>query len=118
MNIPQIHPKLFVAVAFGAALACAALYGCASSPTPSVGASPTTQPAAATAAPAFALFGPPPKKSGVELWSDNCGRCHNIRPPNEFSAAQWDVIVHHMQLRANLTSDEASQIVKFLQASS
>jgi len=54
----------------------------------------------------------------VQLWSDNCGRCHNVRPPEEFSGAQWEVLVHHMRTRANLTGAEAREIVKFLQASS
>jgi nitrate/TMAO reductase-like tetraheme cytochrome c subunit len=53
----------------------------------------------------------------VELWGENCSRCHNIRPPNEFSGAQWAAIVHHMRFRANLTGEEEREITKFLQAS-
>src|ERR1700682_5786570 len=44
--------------------------------------------------------------SGQELWSNNCLRCHNIRPPTMYSNAQWDVIVHHMRVRANITGSE------------
>src|ERR1700676_1410692 len=40
--------------------------------------------------------------SGEELWSNNCQRCHNIRPPTMYSNAQWDVIVHHMRVRPNI----------------
>jgi hypothetical protein len=73
----------------------------------------------ATAAhPTFAPFGTPPEKSGAELWADNCGRCHSIRPPDEFSGAQWAAIVHHTRLRANLTDTEEKKITEFLQASS
>jgi hypothetical protein len=107
--------KTFVAVAFVGGLAGLMLYGCQ---TTSNG--PATQSASdsgASTQPAFALFGPPPKKSGVELWSDNCSRCHNMRPPQEFSAQQWEIVVHHMRLRANLTGEEAREITKFLQAS-
>jgi nitrate/TMAO reductase-like tetraheme cytochrome c subunit len=54
--------------------------------------------------------------SGEELWSNNCMRCHNIRPPTMYSDAQWDVIVHHMRLRANITGQEQRAIVEFLKS--
>jgi hypothetical protein len=55
--------------------------------------------------------------SGEELWSNNCLRCHNIRPPTMYSNAQWDVIIHHMRLRANITGQEQRAIVEFLKSS-
>lgn len=55
--------------------------------------------------------------SGQELWSNNCLRCHNIRPPTMYSSAQWDVIVHHMRVRANITGQEQRAIVEFLKSS-
>jgi hypothetical protein len=112
MRTIKINPKLCVVLAFGGLLGGMVLYGCKSDQNP-----PTAQSVVPATQPSFALFGPPPKKSGVQLWSDNCMRCHNGRPPEEFSDAQWDVIVHHMRLRANLTGEEAREIVKFLQAS-
>jgi cytochrome c5 len=54
--------------------------------------------------------------SGEELWSNNCMRCHNIRPPTMYSDAQWEVIVHHMRLRANITGQEQRAIVEFLKS--
>jgi hypothetical protein len=54
--------------------------------------------------------------TGEELWSNNCLRCHNIRPPTMYSDAQWDVIVHHMRLRANITGQEQRAIVAFLKS--
>ena len=54
--------------------------------------------------------------TGEELWSNNCIRCHNIRPPTMYSDAQWDVIVHHMRVRANITGQEQRAIVEFLQS--
>ncbi len=95
-------------LALGSVVALA-LYGCNSDQTSSQSGS-TTRPSG------FALFGPPPDKTGQELWADNCMRCHNGRPPEEFSSAQWEVIVHHMRLRANLTGDESRKIVAFLKA--
>ena len=55
--------------------------------------------------------------SGEELWSNNCLRCHNIRPGTMYSNQQWDVIVHHMRLRANITGQEQRAIVEFLKSS-
>ena len=55
--------------------------------------------------------------SGEELWSNNCLRCHNIRPPTMYSNAQWDVVLHHMRVRANITGQEQRAIVEFLKSS-
>ena len=63
-----------------------------------------------------AQAGATPEKSGAELWAENCNRCHNVRPPPSFSDAQWQVIVHHMRERANLTGEEARAITVFLQS--
>jgi len=56
------------------------------------------------------------EKPGAQLWGENCGRCHNIRPPSTLTDAQWDVAVLHMRTRANLTETEAEKIVTFLKA--
>ncbi|MFV1994806.1 MAG: hypothetical protein ACC661_05165 [Verrucomicrobiales bacterium] len=55
-----------------------------------------------------------PSKTGVELWADNCVRCHNVRDPSSYSDAQWDVAVHHMRIRANLTGQDAEAIREFI----
>ncbi len=68
------------------------------------------EPAAADAASA----GPPP--DAAQVWAENCGRCHNLRPPHEFDYDQWQVIVEHMRLRATLTADECRTILAFLKA--
>ncbi len=56
--------------------------------------------------------------SGQELWSMNCQRCHNMRSPAMYSDAQWDVIVHHMRVRANITGAEQRAIADFLKSGS
>jgi len=53
---------------------------------------------------------------GAQLWSQNCGRCHNFRDPKEFSDERWAVIVRHMRMRAALTGEEQRAITEFLQA--
>jgi hypothetical protein len=57
-------------------------------------------------------------KSGAELWAENCVRCHNIRSPSNYSPAQWDVVMMHMRVRANLTPEEHKKILEFLKAGS
>ncbi len=56
------------------------------------------------------------EKPGAQLWGENCGRCHNIRPPSNLTDAQWDVAIMHMRTRANLTETEAEKIATFLKA--
>ncbi len=55
-------------------------------------------------------------RAGALAWTQNCMRCHNLRNPNERSDREWDVIVHHMRVRANLTGEEHRLIVRFLQS--
>ena len=98
---------LSAATVIAAQLVAVTLSGC--------GSSPATQPAD-TRNPIQRMFAEPGKKTGSELWSENCTRCHNARPPQYYSDAQWDAIVHHMRLRANLTGEEARAIAEFLKA--
>jgi hypothetical protein len=57
-------------------------------------------------------------KSGAQLWAENCVRCHNIRSPSNYSPAQWEVVMLHMRVRANLTPDEHKKILAFLKSGS
>lgn len=59
-----------------------------------------------------------PGKGGAQLWAENCVRCHNIRSPSNYSPAQWEVVMMHMRLRANLTPEEHKKIVEFLKSGS
>jgi hypothetical protein len=74
--------------------------------------------AASASDPLAGVFGPAPKKSGTELWAENCGRCHNVRSPSSYSGNQWAVIMQHMRMRANLTGEEERTILTLLQAGS
>ena len=57
-------------------------------------------------------------KSAAELWAENCIRCHNIRSPSNYSPAQWEVVMMHMRVRANLTAEEHKKILEFLKSGS
>ncbi|MDE3234829.1 MAG: cytochrome c [Bacteroidota bacterium] len=56
-------------------------------------------------------------KTGVQLWSENCQRCHNTPSPSTFSPEMWETVGMHMQTRALLTEDERKKIVEFLKSS-
>jgi hypothetical protein len=53
-------------------------------------------------------------KSGVQLWAENCRRCHNA--PDQFTHNQenWITVGMHMQTRALLTNRERDKIIEFL----
>ncbi len=72
--------------------------------------------AEASARPSAIVAVPPMRKDGARAWAQNCMRCHNIRDPQERSDREWEVIVHHMRVRANLTAEEHRLILEFLKA--
>jgi hypothetical protein len=53
-------------------------------------------------------------KTGVQLWGENCGRCHNAPGPGEFSAANWEIVGRHMRVRTNITETEEKKIIDYL----
>lgn len=55
---------------------------------------------------------------GAKAWAENCGRCHNIRTPNELAPEEWMVSVTHMRVRARIPGNVTDDIIAFLQASS
>ena len=57
-----------------------------------------------------------PGLGGAQLWSQNCAHCHNVRSPDSYSDAQWDVAMLHMRVRANLTAEEHKKILAFLKS--
>lgn len=52
--------------------------------------------------------------AGARLWAEACVRCHNLRLPDSYSDGEWEIVVHHMRLRANLTGEESRAIAAFL----
>lgn len=55
-------------------------------------------------------------KGGAQLWAANCVRCHNNRSPSTYSDGEWDVAMHHMRIRGNLTPEEHRKILQFLKS--
>jgi cytochrome c5 len=54
------------------------------------------------------------QRSAVEVWSANCGRCHNIQPPGRYSTKDWASIGTHMTITARLTKAQADAVMSFL----
>lgn len=54
---------------------------------------------------------------GAQAWAETCGRCHNIRPANEFTDDIWDVSVNHMRIRGNIPPSKIRDIKAFLKSS-
>jgi len=53
---------------------------------------------------------------GAKVWSNNCGRCHNIRDARELRDDQWFSTAFHMRMRAGLTGQETRDAIAFLVA--
>ena len=54
------------------------------------------------------------QRSGVEVWSANCGRCHILQPTNKYTAKDWRSIGTHMAITARLTTAERDAVIAFL----
>ncbi|GAB4575202.1 MAG: hypothetical protein Tsb008_15080 [Rhodothalassiaceae bacterium] len=54
---------------------------------------------------------------GAKAWSEQCGRCHNIRSPSELGDEEWHVSATHMRVRANIPGDTIRDIRAFLKSS-
>jgi mono/diheme cytochrome c family protein len=56
------------------------------------------------------------EKGGAQLWAARCTQCHYARDPGVFSPQQWDIIMLHMRVRANLTAAEHRAILEFFKS--
>ncbi len=54
------------------------------------------------------------QRSGVEIWSANCGRCHSVQPPNRYMAKDWESILTQMIITARLTDAEGEAVTAFM----
>ena len=56
------------------------------------------------------------RRGRTQMWADNCNRCHNARPASWYSRREWEVAMHHMQVRGYLTGEETRGITEFFRA--
>src|SRR5471032_3100159 len=55
------------------------------------------------------------KLTGEQLYAMNCERCHSERYPTERTKVEWNTLMMHMRVRANLPASQAREILKYLQ---
>lgn len=70
------------------------------------------------AKPAAKQPAPAKKLTGSELYAINCNRCHPERYPTEFTSGQWETLMTHMRVRANLPAKQAKEILKYMKEES
>jgi len=51
---------------------------------------------------------------GAKLWPNYCGNCHNLRGPYDRSPANWEMVMMHMRVTANIPPDAVEAILEFL----
>jgi len=54
---------------------------------------------------------------GAELWGEYCVLCHNARSGSEFNRLEWDTLLLHMRVRANLPAEDAEAMRVYLRSS-
>ncbi len=55
-------------------------------------------------------------RQGAQLWPQSCGACHKARPGGERSPSEWETIMMHMRVRANLPGQHARAILHYLKS--
>ena len=55
---------------------------------------------------------------GQDLYAIHCARCHAERYPTEFTGAQWQNLMKHMRVRANLPAAQTELVLKYLRENS
>ena len=58
-----------------------------------------------------------PVRGRARMWAENCMRCHNARPATYYSLREWEIAMHHMRVRGNLTAREHEGIMEFFRSS-
>jgi len=55
-----------------------------------------------------------PALDGAKVYAWSCGTCHSERWPKERSDSEWDVIMTHMRVRANMTAAQTEAVLRYL----
>jgi hypothetical protein len=52
---------------------------------------------------------------GKTLFDNNCGKCHDLFHPSQYTKAQWSKIVPAMAKEAKLNAEQENQILLYVQ---
>jgi hypothetical protein len=53
-------------------------------------------------------------QQGRVIYIDNCGSCHSLYTPDDFSASQWPGIMNSMAPKAGLSSADKALALKYV----
>ena len=53
-------------------------------------------------------------QQGRDLYINNCARCHSLYTPDNYSPAQWKVILSSMAPKTNLSSSQILLVTKYV----
>jgi mono/diheme cytochrome c family protein len=53
-------------------------------------------------------------QQGRTLYVDNCGRCHGLYSPDNYSAAQWKSILNNMAPNTSLSASDILLVTKYV----
>lgn len=53
-------------------------------------------------------------QEGRQLYIDNCGRCHGLHNPDEYTPSQWSSILSSMVPRTSLSSSQADLVKAYV----
>lgn len=51
---------------------------------------------------------------GEELFNNNCGKCHKLFKPSDFSAEKWQKVIPPMAQKAKLDATQESKIYQYV----
>lgn len=55
-------------------------------------------------------------QKGNTIWASSCIKCHELFPPEQRTARQWDKIMSVMAVKAELSDDEKEKVIAYLHA--
>jgi mono/diheme cytochrome c family protein len=53
-------------------------------------------------------------QQGRTLYISNCGSCHDLYSPDDYSATQWTGIMSSMAPKTRMTSDQTTLVTKYV----
>jgi hypothetical protein len=53
-------------------------------------------------------------QQGRDLYINNCGRCHDLYSPDDYTASQWKNIIPSMSPNTRLTTSQVTLVTKFV----
>lgn len=57
-------------------------------------------------------------QKGQDIFTQRCGRCHDLPKPSEFTEPEWKPIMERMAPKAKLTPEENNWVLAYVNANS